>query len=116
MRTWGRTYDSEGAPTWVVVETTADGFDDFVWLTTLIQTLQLNLGESPFYANYGIPAKPSVVQQVWPDFNVTLTQQLFSPHFAALIVSKENSTTPTYKVNVTTHQGVRLSADVAIAK
>lgn len=113
MRTYGRVYDAQGVPTWVVVETDAGGFDDYVWITTLIQCLKLNLGESPFYANHGIPAKPAVVQQVFPDYYVAQTQQQFAPHFASLIVAKQPSPTPTYKVNITTQQGVRVAVSVA---
>lgn len=108
MRTYGR---FNGV--WQVVETDANGFNDYVYLTTLTQILLLNRGESPFYANYGIPAKPAVVQQVFPDFYVALTQQQMSPFFASLLVAKLDSATPTYRINVTTHQGVKLEASVA---
>lgn len=109
MRTWGRVNG-----TWTEVTTDADGFNDLVYLTTLCQTLKLNLGESPFFGNYGIPAHESVVQQVFPDFYVAMVQQQFAPFFASVIISKENSTTPTYRVNVTTNQGYKLSATVPI--
>lgn len=101
MRTWGRDRDGK----WVEVSTDANGFDDAVWITTLIQCLLLNLGESPFYANYGIPAHPSVVTQVFPDFYVARTQQQFASRFASLVIAKQQSATPTYRINVTTHQG-----------
>lgn len=114
MRTYGRISNSDGTQTWVEVETDAAGRNDMVWLTTLCQALKLNLNESPFYANYGIPQKQAVIQQVWPDFNVALTQQLFSQYFASLIVAKQDSTTPTYRVNVTTNQGVVLDLDVPV--
>ena len=55
MRTYGRVYAEDGSYTWVEVSTDANGFDDMVMLTTLAQVLKLNLGESPFYANFGIP-------------------------------------------------------------
>jgi hypothetical protein len=76
--------------------------------------LKLNLGESPFYANYGIPAKPSVVQQVQPDFYVSRTQTQFAAYFAALIVAKTANLPPTYRINVTTNQGLKLNAEVPI--
>jgi hypothetical protein len=87
---------------------------DLLWVTTLCQTLLLNLGESPFYANYGIPAHPSVVSQVFPDYYIAYTQQQFAQYFASLIISKQPLPTPTYMVNVTTHQGVKLNAQVPI--
>jgi hypothetical protein len=110
MRTYGR--DSDG--TWVKIATAADGSNDLVYLTTLIQVFLLNLNESPFYGNYGIPAHPSVVTQVFPDFYMIYTQQKFAQYFASLIVSKESNPEPTYLVNVTTHQGVKLNASIPI--
>ncbi len=98
----------------MVVQTDPDGSSDAVWLTTLLQVLQGNLGESPRYAQYGISAQQSVIQQLWPDYDVARTQQQFAGYFAALIIArKPGATTPTYNVNVTTHQGVRITATVA---
>lgn len=113
MRTYGRITNADGTKTWVEVQTDANGHDDYVWITTLIQCLKLNLGESPFYANYGIPAKPTIVQQVYPDFYVARTQQQFTAFFASLIVAKLPKHEPTYRINVTTNQGVKEIADIA---
>lgn len=121
MRTYGRIPNPASTPIkplpliWIVVTTDAAGFNDFVYATTLIQVLKLNLGESPFYANYGIPAKTSVVTQVAPDFYSMRTQQQFAQYFANLIIAKTAANPPTYQVNVTTHAGVKLSATVPIA-
>lgn len=95
-----------------MVETDSAGFNDAVMLTTLIQCLKLNLGESPFYADYGIPAKQSVVQQLFPDYDVSKTQQQFASQFASLLISKEENPTPTYRVNITTNLGSQLEATV----
>lgn len=115
MRTWGRVYDANGNWTWTpVVTDPTTGNNDAVWITTLIQCLLLNLGESPFYAQYGIPARPSVVQQVFPDFYVTQTQQQFASKFASLTISKVNSPTPKYNVNITTNVGTKISAIVPV--
>ena len=113
MRTYGRIYDANGVPTWVEVSTTPDGYDDYVWITTLIQNFKLNLNESPYYAQNGIAAKQSVVTQVSPDFDIIRIQQAFAPKFASLIISKEPSPTPTYLVNLTTNQGVKLNMKIA---
>ena len=112
MRTYGRITNEDGTKTWVVVETTLEGFNDFVWITTLIQCLLLNLNESPFFANFGIPAKASVIQQVHPDFYVMQTQRQFAQYFANLIIAVEPGFTPTYKVNVTTRAGVKIAASI----
>lgn len=114
MRTWGRVYDLYGNATWVKVETDANGFNDMVYVTTLAQVLKLNLGESPFYANYGIPAHQSVMLQVFPDFYITYTQQQFAKYFASLIVAKVNTPDPRYNISVTTNQGVKLNTSVPI--
>lgn len=104
------------ATKWVVVQTDANGFNDLVYATTMVQVFKLNLGESPFYSNYGLPAKISVVTQVAPDFYVVRTQQQFAQYFANLVVNKTaQNPNPTYQVNITTHAGVKLSASVPIA-
>ena len=109
MRTYGRTTDEFGKKTWVVVTTDANGFNDNVYLTTLAQVLKLNLGESPFFGNYGIPAHPSVVQQVFPDYYVTQTQTQFAPYFASLVITRiQGSNPPVYKVQAVSHTGAIL--------
>lgn len=106
---------------WVEVDTSSDGFNDDVYLTTLCQVLKLNLGESPFYGNYGIPSKVSVVQQVSPDFYVMNVQQQFAGYFANLSIARTSApldmplNTPTYNVAVTTHLGSKRNTTVSIA-
>jgi hypothetical protein len=113
VRTYGRLgTDSAHPGAWTTITTDPSGANDFVWLTTLVQVLLLNRGESPFYAGYGLPAHDAVVQQVAPDFFVALTQQQLAPYFAALLVSRAPGATPGYNINATTNQGVRLSAYV----
>lgn len=114
MRTHGRITNADGSKTWVVVTTDSSGFNDMVYLTTLAQVLKLNQGESPFWANYGIPAKNSVMQQIFPDYYVSRTQQQFAPNFASLVVAKQNISTPTYNISVITHQGVKLNLAVPV--
>lgn len=101
-------------PVWVEVSTDSNGNNDMVYLTTLCQTLLLNLGESPIYSNVGIPAQQSVMQQAYPDYYVALTQQTFAPYFAALTITRTSGNPPTYAVQVLTHQGVTLNASVPI--
>lgn len=95
------------------VTTDANGFDDAVWITTLCQNFLLNLNESPFDANWGLPAQQSVLQQVQPDYYVAQIQRQFAQYFASLIVAKvPDATTPTYKVSVTTNQGSKIIVQV----
>lgn len=102
---------------WIEVDTDVNGANDLIWLTTLCQCLSLNLGEDPFFANYGIPAIPAVQANVPPDFYVARTQRQFSQYFSSLAITRvsgQNSKQATYNVNVTTHQGVKLNASVPI--
>ena len=99
---------------WVEVSTTDDGYDDAVYLTTLIQVLLLFLNESPFFANYGIPAKESIIQQMAPDFYIAQTQQQFSQYFASLTVARQLSNPPTYLINAVTHQGFRVNTAIPV--
>lgn len=117
MRTYGRTRDViTGAKTWWMITTDANGFNDSVYLTTLAQVCKLNLGESPFFANYGIPAHPAIVTQVYPDFYMVRTQQQFAGYFASLIIipapiaqgaadSDDGRPVPTYNISVLTNYG-----------
>ena len=117
MRTYGRTRDVlTGNKTWWVITTDNNGFNDSVYLTTLAQVCKLNLGESPFFANYGIPAHPSVVMQIYPDFYMVRTQQQFAGYFASLIMtpapisqgaadSDDGRPVPAYNISVLTNYG-----------
>ena len=122
MRTYGRVVDpNTGAyvrdPStgciWWTVETDANGSNDYVWITTLCQVLAGNLQESPFYGNYGLPAKQAIIQQILPDYNVALTQQQFSQYFASLTITRGvKGTKPVYNVKITTNAGVPVAIAV----
>ncbi|MHB8406452.1 MAG: hypothetical protein ACYDCJ_13650 [Gammaproteobacteria bacterium] len=115
MRTWGRIGQVNGTGgTWVEVSTDADGFNDQVYITALVQALKLNLGESPFFGNYGIPALQSVIQQTFPDFYAAQTQTQFSPYFASLVIRREIGLfPPVYAVRAVCHSGAILTTAVA---
>lgn len=101
---------------WIEIDTDASGSNDAVNITWLVQCLKLQINESPFWGNWGIPARQSVMTQTAPDYYVTLMQQRFAPLFASLIITKnppaaatrDSRPTPTYTVNLLTHQGVRV--------
>lgn len=122
MRVYGRIFDTANPDVyhWVEVDTAPDGSNDFVYATALTQVLKLNLGESPFFANYGIPGRESVQYQIPPDIQVAITQQQYAPFFASLIITRTDvaPTTlqqiplPTYSVRILTHQGVQLAQEV----
>jgi hypothetical protein len=113
MRTYARLGSNSNSPgKWTVITTDAQGHNDYVWLITLIQCLLLGRGESPFYSQYGIPGPQAVISQIAPDYFVAVTQQQFSPYFAALIINRTSSNPPTYSINVTFNNGVKASATV----
>ncbi len=113
MRVYGRTWDELGNPTWVQVNTDANGFNDDVYLTALAQDLQLNLGESPFYAQNGIPAQQSVITQVYPDYYAMLAQAQYAQYFASLTILRvPQSNPPVYNVQAVTHQGAILGDSI----
>lgn len=125
MRTYGRlfAYGPDGAmldpqpagyPQWKIVQTDADGSNDLVWLTTLLQCLKGNTNESPFYSQFGIAAEQSVLQQVLPDYYSARTQQQFAQYFAALTITKTSSRPPIYRVNVILHSGVKIDTSVQV--
>ena len=102
---------------WVEVASDENGNNDAVWLTTLIQVLKLNYGESPMYGNYGIPAYSSVMNQISPDYYATLAQQQFAQYFVSLNLSRQaltTSPTPTYDVAITANPGSVLLSPVPV--
>ena len=105
MRTYGKT----NAGQWIeVVETS------YVWLATLAQTLRLNEKESPFYANYGIPAHDSVMSQIAPTIAINRTQAQYSSYFANLSVTKDEAATqPTYNISAIFQNGTTFQSQVA---
>jgi len=113
MRLYGRIAATDGTLSWVQVNTDANGFNDELYATAFIQVLKLSLNESPFYSTFGIPAQQSVLQQVFPDYYVTLMQQIYSQFFASLLVTKRSGPTPIYDVVIITNQGATISATVA---
>ena len=88
--------------------------DTYVWITTFCQALKLSLNESPFFANYGIPGEISVIQQIFPDYYVANMQSLFVQYFSSLIVTKLNNPEPTYRINLTTNQGVPMALNIPV--
>ena len=105
---------------WQEVQTDANGYNDAVYVTALCQVLQLQTGESPMYANAGIPVRQSIATQVFPDLPVYLIQQQYAPYFASLKITKVNavnefgSPTPVYDVQIITQAGSIINLSVPI--
>ena len=103
-----RTYGKNAQGQWVEVTETS-----YVWLATLVQTLRLNLVESPFYATYGIPAQDSVMGQIAPDAAINKTQAQYAPYFANLTVVKQNNVpNPTYSISAIFQNGTTFQTTV----
>jgi hypothetical protein len=112
MRTYGRIEDPSGVKVWVQVDPDPKGFLDAIYLTALCQVFKLNLGESPFFADWGLPALQSVMQQIAPDYYVALTQQRFAPYFLYLGVSRLPTFQPTYNVSVMFQNGAQAQIEL----
>ena len=105
MRTYGKNANGQ----WVEVLETS-----YIWLATLAQTLRLNENESPFYANYGIPAHDSIMTQIAPTIAINRTQSQYAPYFANLSVTKnELATQPTYNISAVFQDGTIFQSQVA---
>jgi len=114
MRTYGRVQNPDGSLSWVVVTTDANGYNDNVYLTNLAHVLKLNLNESPFFANYGIPQYQTVITQVFPDYYAMITQMQFAPYFASLTITRRpTSNPPIYDVTAVTHGGAIINKTIA---
>jgi hypothetical protein len=104
-----------GKKTWQMVTTDINGFNDSVCLTWLAQVCKLNLGESPFWGDWGIPAHESVVTQVAPDYYMNRIQQQFAPRFASVLLMRlpdaiddSGNPSPNYQISVLTNYGARI--------
>ena len=112
MRTWGRVPATPENSNPNNVEFVIDGEfpNGYVW----VEVLQLGLGESPMFGNYGSPAQQSVFTQIFPDYYVTLMQQKFSIYFLALLLAKLPGTDPRYMLSATTNPGATIQNPVPI--
>ena len=92
-----------------------------VYLTTLAQVCKLNLEESPFFADWGIPAHASVVTQIPPDYYMALIQQRFAQFFMSLTMMRmadaldeTGRPSPYYAIAATTNLGATLTVNVPV--
>ncbi|HAW3351289.1 TPA: hypothetical protein ACGSHR_002877 [Escherichia coli] len=104
MRTYGRDPDGK----WVLVQTDENGFNDAVYLTTLVQNLKLAPQESPFFANNGVPGNSSVIQQILPTYYVNRLQQQFSQYFSSLQITLTSDNPPVYSISAITNAGSKI--------
>ncbi|QGH64149.1 hypothetical protein [Serratia proteamaculans] len=109
-----RTYGQDEFGKWVTITTDANGFNDAIYLTTLVQNLKLAPQESPFFANHGIPANGSVIQQIIPTFYVNRLQQQFSGYFSSLQIALTEVDPPVYNISAITNSGSKIVAQVYV--
>jgi|SRR5580765_6210947 len=113
MRTYGRAIQPDGSVKWIEVDTDVNGDNSNVWVTTLIQCLKLELGESPFFAKTGIPARAALVHQFFPDFYVAQLQKQFAGKFAALSIQRTDPNNPVYSVSIVKNNGSTIVLSIA---
>lgn len=129
-RTYGRATNPDGSLqrttnggyVWMEIDSDASGHDGYVWLTTLAQCLQLVKGESAFYSQYGISTPEALISQIYPDYDVQLTQQQFQPYFASLNIAaspygkqeSDGSVSPVYNISAVLLDGTKIQAQVGI--
>lgn len=95
MRVFGRLGQINGqGGTWTEVDTDENGDNSVLYLVALSQCIKLDRAESPFYANFGIPARQAVITQVFPDYYVAQTQAQYASFFASLIINRVQGTNP----------------------
>lgn len=116
MRAWGRPVNADGTyGPWTAVSTQANGLNDAFYITALAQCLRLNMGESPLYANSGIPQIQTIMTQTYPDFYMSRIQQQYAQYFASLtIVRVQGTNPPQYNVRAVTHSGAVISENIPI--
>jgi hypothetical protein len=97
MRTYGQTPQGK----WVEIDQVS-----YVWMATLVQNLRLIQGESPFYAQAGIPAYKAIRTQIAPTVAVNNIQKQFAQYFTSLTVTPVSGVqVPTYNVQAVLTNG-----------
>ena len=115
MRVYGRTIDNTRPNAnfykWQVVQDD----DDNIRLTHLIQVLQMDIQESPFYSNWGMPVANALITGVLSDVAINNTINQFAQYFAALQITRGISNDPKeiyYQVDVVLKNGKNVTLDV----
>lgn len=114
-RVWGRVA-SNGTRKWQAFETDSNGYDDAPNIIWLQNALLLNLNESPFYADWGIPIQQTLATSVFPDYYTSKTQQRFSAYFPSVVITRVSASDLSYSVNITTKTGYKVSQRISQAE
>jgi hypothetical protein len=80
----------------------------------LIQCCKLEIGESPRYPNRGIPARETILTQIYPDYYMQQIQSQYAANFASLMITKQPVFDPTYTINIITKDGQTINGTIAV--
>ena len=108
-----RTYGQDESGKWVTIATDANGFNDAVYLTTLVQNLKLAPQESPFRESRHSRQRFSDPAD-YPHLYVNRLQQQFSGHFSSLQIALTEVDPPVYDISVITNSGSKIVAKVYV--
>ncbi|KMQ89824.1 hypothetical protein RF55_10509 [Lasius niger] len=83
-RVWARTGqpDQDGKRKWISVS------DNTAILTWLQQAVLLQLGESPFWVDWGLPVIGFLSQGIYPDLYMQKTKERFQPYFLNVNINR----------------------------
>ncbi|UMM63143.1 hypothetical protein [Aristophania vespae] len=85
MRVWTRQFQSDGTRKWVAV---TGNQAIIAWLQN---NLLLQLGESPFYADKGLPVTQSLISRIWPDYYLNQLQEFFRDYVSTIQITRDTS-------------------------
>jgi hypothetical protein len=71
-------------------------------VTIVKHELQLRVGESPFFADAGIPAEDSIITQQEPDYFVNQVKARYQSKFNRFDISKISGNPLVYNIALTT--------------
>jgi len=76
-----------------------------IWVTIVKHELQLRVGESPFFADAGIPAEDSIITQQEPDYHVNNVKRRYEAKFRRFDIVKRSIVPLIYDIALTTRNG-----------
>lgn len=106
--------DQTGEQKWLVLTD-----QDDVYVFWLVEVLRLVLGESPFFANWGIPATETIVTNIYPDYYVALVKDQFTPYFQSLNITRIDTKelrTAAYSIEIITLNGKFINEMIKVTK
>lgn len=104
MKIWTRKWQEDGTRKWIEV---TGNQAIIAWLQNV---LLLQLGEEPFYADWGIPVTQTLANRYWPDYYLNLIQQRFADQVSFIKITPERSdndpgTEPLYSISIIFNDG-----------